>query len=111
MYGLPRTEINNAMARGYSAEALEHARQILVQLYYQAYFAWFSGDKETSSSVIDEEVVINGHRFKWQAIAFADEHMDRDGAVVLEIDDSNHSEVFLDLSHVELRHLWETSLH
>ena len=111
MYGLPRTEINNAMARGYSAEALEHARQILVQLYYQSYFAWFCGDKETSCSIIDEEVVINGHRFKWQAIAFTDEHMDRDGAVVLEIDEDNNRENFLDLSHVELRHLWEMSLH
>jgi hypothetical protein len=111
MYGLPRTEINNAMARGYSAEALEHARQILVQLYYQSYFAWFCEDEETSGSVIDEEVVINGRRFKWLAIAFAGEFEDRDGAVLMEIDYDNNREIFLDLSHWELRHLWEDSLH
>jgi len=37
MYSLPQTEINNAMERGYSAESLEQARQMLVRDYCHAF--------------------------------------------------------------------------
>jgi hypothetical protein len=111
MYDLPQTEINNAMARGYSAEALERARKILVQLYYEAQFAWFCGDEENAGSSIEEEGFIDGRWYNWQAVAYVEELMGRDGAVVLEMDDDKNSEVFLDLSHVEFVHLWKASRH
>ena len=111
MYGLPKSEINSAMERGFSAEALEQARQFLVRAYYRAYFAWYCEDKENAGAITKEEIYIDGHCLDWQAIVFNDVYMDRDGAVVLEIDEDNNREIFLDLSHWELRHLWEDSLH
>ena len=109
MYSLPQTEINNAMERGYSAEALEQARQLLVRVYYHAFLAYSCGDEGNSRSLIEEEFYFNGRKVVWEAVAYADEYMDRDGALLLETDDYGNTEVVLDLSHVELRHLWEVS--
>lgn len=111
MYSLPQTEINNAMERGYSAEALEQARQLLVRVYYQAFFASRCGDKGNSLPSIEKEFYFNGRKVVWEAIAYAEEYMGRDGALLLETDAYGNTEVVLDLSHVELRHLWEVSRH
>ncbi len=111
MYGLPKSEINSAMERGYSAEALEQARQLLVRAYYRAYFAWYCEDTENAGAVTKEEFYIDGHCLDWQAIVFNDVYMERDGALLQQKVDDNYTEVVLDLSHVELRHLWKASLH
>ena len=111
MFGIPKYEIKSAMERGYSAEALERARQLLVQAYYRAFLARGCGDTENTGSVIDEETCIDGHRIDWQAFVFSDEYMDCDGVLLWEKLDDNNTEVVLELSLVELRHLWKASLH
>jgi hypothetical protein len=44
-------------------------------------------------------------------MVFNDEYMDRDGVLLWTESDDNNTEVVLDLSYVELRHLWKASLH
>ena len=111
MFGIPKYEIKSAMERGYSAEVLEQARQLLVRAYYRAFLARGCGDTENTGSIIHEETCIDGHRFDWQAMVFNDEYMDRDGALLWNESDDNNTEVVLDLSYVELWHLCKASLH
>ncbi len=96
MYGLPKSEINSAMERGYSAEALERARQFLVRAYYRAYFAWYCEDKENAGAITKEEFYIDGHCLDWQAIVFNDVYMERDGALLQQKVDDNNTEVVLE---------------
>ena len=62
MFGIPKYEIKSAMERGYSAEVLEQARQLLVRAYYRAYFAWYCEDKENAGAITKEEFYIDGLR-------------------------------------------------
>ena len=65
MHGLPSNEIANVIDRGYSAEAIEEARRLLIRTYYQAGFARDCGDCEHSSSMSKTTVYVNNHLIKW----------------------------------------------
>jgi hypothetical protein len=64
-----------------------------------------------AGAITKEEFYIDGHCLDWQAIVFNDVYMERDGALLQQKVDDNYTHVVLDLSHVELRHLWKASLH
>ena len=111
MHGLPSNEIANVIDRGYSAEAIEEARRLLIRTYYQAGFARDCGDCEHSSSMSKTTVYVNNHLIKWVVVVYLDSAMPEEGARAIEYDNDGNPEVIIDLSHVEMRHLWETSRH
>jgi hypothetical protein len=111
MHGLPRNEIANVIDHGYSVEAIEEARRLLIQTYYQAGFAKYCGDCEHSSSMTETTVYVNNYPIKWVVTVYLDLAMPEEGACVIEYDNDGNSQVIIDLSHVEMRHLWEKSRH
>ena len=56
-------------------------------------------------------VYVNNHLIKWVVVVYLDSAMPEEGARVIEYDNDGNPEVIIDLSHVEMRHLWETSRH
>ena len=108
---MPKNEIANVIDRGYSVDALEEARRLLIQTYYQAGFAKDCGDYEHSSSVTETTVYVNNHPINWVVTVYLDLAMPAEGACVIECDNDGNSQVIIDLSHVEMRHLWEKSRH
>ena len=112
MHGLPRNEIANVIDRGYSVEVIDEARRLLIQTYYRAGFAKDCGDCEHSSSMTETTVYVNNHPIKWIVTVYLDLAMpEEEGACVIEYDNDGNSQVIIDLSHVEMRHLWEKSRH
>ena len=112
MHGLPRNEIANVIDRGYSVEAIDEARRLLIQTYYRAGFAKDCGDCEHSSSMTETTVYVNNHPIKWVVTVYLDLAMpEEEGASVIEYDNDGNSQVIIDLSHVEMRRLWEKSRH
>ena len=111
MHGLPRNEIVNVIDRGYSVEAIEEARCLLIRTYYQAGFAQDCGDCEHSSAMSKTTVYLNNYPIHWVVVVYLDLAMTEEGARVIEYDDDGNSQVIIDLSHVEMRHLWEISRH
>ena len=109
IHGLPRWAANDAMERGFSVEALEKARQLLVQAYYSAMFAYSVDDKENTTHHLKETFDIDGLRVKWEVHVF-DTEIDGGGARLVQTQDDVTGYV-LDLSHWEFRRLWEGSYH
>jgi len=56
-------------------------------------------------------VYVNNHPIKWVVMVYLDVAMPEEGACVTECDNDGKSQVIIDLSHVEMRHLWEKSRH
>ena len=87
MNGLPRNAIANVIDQGYSVEAVEEARRLLIQTYYQAGFASECGDCEQPSSMSETIVYVNNHPIKWVVGVYLDLAMPEEGARVIEYDD------------------------
>ena len=112
MHGLPRNEIAKVIDRGYSVEAIDEARRLLIQTYYRAGFAKDCGDCEHSTSMTETTVYVNNHPIKWVVTVYLDLAMpEEEGACVIEYDDDGNSQVIIDLSHAEMRRLWDKSRH
>ena len=109
-HGLPRWTINNAVDKGYTLNTLEEARKLLVEAYYCANFAHWIEDSQKSTRTISKTVEVEGMEAEWEVTVFDIDIDGEEGAQLLHTYEGE-TVPLIDLSHWELRNLWERSRH
>jgi len=107
-YGLPQSEVEKAVARGYTIEALQDVQQFLVRAFFEGVLVHNYGDTLNAGILLKETANLWGREALWAVQAF-DAVADDGGVRLLETIDGITRVVF-ELSHWEFTWIWLNSL-
>ena len=112
MYALPTQAVTHALERGYPAEVLVWACQLLMQLHYAAGMGAYVEDPNVQwTTFLQDCSVINGRLYTLDVFIFEPQDMGRDGAQVLQLHSDRQYDVVLDLTYGDLLRLWSCYRH